>query len=239
MDLSGKTALITGGARRLGRALAIHLRQAGCSIVVHYNRSKEEAQALQSEIGCRLFQADFEKGSIKTLQSRLKEEIGFVDILINNASTFSQSDWEDLTEDIWDKDLTVNLKVPFFLAHFFGKQMKVKGFGKIVSMADIAAERSYLQYLPYSIAKSGVVAFTQALARSLAPEVQVNAIAPGTILFPENMPEDIQKTIIGNIPAGRTCSIEEFLQTVDFLLADVDYITGQTIVLDGGRSLKW
>jgi pteridine reductase len=239
MDLSGKTALITGGARRLGRALAIHLRQAGCSVVVHYNRSKEEAQSLQSEIGCRLFQADFEKGSINTLQSRLKEEIGFVDILINNASTFSQSDWQDLTEEIWDKDLIVNLKVPFFLAHFFGKQMKVNGFGKIVSMADIAAERSYLQYLPYSIAKSGVVAFTRAMARSLAPEVQVNAIAPGTILFPEDMAEETRRAIVENIPAGRTCTIEEFLQTVDFLLADVDYITGQTIVLDGGRSLKW
>ena len=239
MDLSGKTVLITGGARRLGRAVAVHLRQAGCSIVVHYNQSREEALSLQSEIGCRLFQADFQKISIKTLQNRLKEEIGFVDILINNASTFSQSDWEDVTEDIWDEDLTVNLKVPFFLAHFLGKQMKVNGFGKIVSMADIAADRPYLQYLPYSIAKSGVVTFTQALARSLAPEVQVNAIAPGTILFPEAMSDDLRKSIIERIPAGRTCSIDEFLRTVDFLLADVDYITGQTIVLDGGRSLRW
>ena len=239
MDLSGKTALITGGARRLGRSVAVHLRQAGCNIVVHYNRSKEEALSLQSEIGCRLFQADFQNPTIKTLQARLKEEIGFVDILINNASTFSQTDWEDVTEDIWDTDLTVNLKVPFFLAHFFGKQMKAKGFGKIVSVADIAAERPYLQYLPYSIAKSGVVAFTQALARSLAPEVQINAIAPGTVLFPENMPANVQKSIIEKIPAGRSCSIEEFLHTVDFLLADVDYITGQTIVLDGGRSLRW
>ena len=85
MDLSGKTALITGGARRLGRSVAVHLRQAGCNIVVHYNRSKEEALSLQSEIGCRLFQADFQKPTIKTLQARLKEEIGFVDILINNA----------------------------------------------------------------------------------------------------------------------------------------------------------
>ena len=104
-------------------------------------------------------------------------------------------------------------------------------------MADIAADRPYLQYLPYSIAKSGVVAFTQALARTLAPEVQVNAIAPGTVLFPENI--NVQKSIIEKIPAGRSCSIEEFSHTVDFLLADVDYITGQTIVLDGGRSLRW
>jgi NAD(P)-dependent dehydrogenase (short-subunit alcohol dehydrogenase family) len=231
--------LITGGARRLGRSLAVYLRQAGCSIVVHYNRSKEDAGILQSEIGCRLFQADFSKISIKNLQERLKEEIGFVDILINNASTFSRSDWEDVNEDLWDNEMAVNLKVPFFLAHFFGQQMKANGVGKIISMTDIAAKRSYLSYLPYSIAKSGVVAFTQALARSLAPEVQVNAIAPGTILFPEDMPEDLQKTILNKIPLGRTCTMEEFLRTVDFLLSDVDYITGQTIVLDGGRSLTW
>jgi pteridine reductase len=239
MELSGKIALITGGARRLGRAVAVHLRKAGCSIIVHYNDSKEEALSLQSEIGCRLFQADFETTTVKTLQSRFKEEIGFVDILINNASLFSQTPWQDITEEIWDRDLTVNLKVPFFLAHFFGKQMKTNGFGKIINMADIAAERGYLHYLPYSIAKAGVVSFTQSLARSLAPEVQVNAIAPGTILFPENMPQAMQKSILEKIPAGRLCTMEEFLRTVDFLLADVDYITGQTIVLDGGRSLKW
>ncbi len=239
MDLAGKTVLITGGARRLGRSLAIHLRQAGCNLVIHYNRSEADASSLQSEIGCRLFQADFAKTSIKNLQARLKEEIGFVDILVNNASTFSRSDWEDINEDLWENEMAVNLKVPFFLAHFFGRQMKANGIGKIISMTDIAAERSYLSYLPYSIAKSGVVAFTQALARSLAPEVQVNAIAPGTILFPEQMPEELQKTILNKIPLGRTCTIEEFLRTVDFLLTDVDYITGQTIVLDGGRSLTW
>ena len=239
MDLSGKTALITGGARRLGRALAVHLRNAGCSLVVHFNESKEDAATLQAETGCRLFQADFSKSTIKSLRQRLKEEIGPVDILINNASTFSRTDWEDVDESLWDLEMAVNLKVPFFLAHFYGKQMKDRGYGKIISMTDIAAERSYLHYLPYSIAKSGVVAFTQALARALAPEVQVNAIAPGTILFPESMPEDLKQNVLSKIPAGRTCSINEFLRTVDFLLTDVDYITGQTIVLDGGRSLTW
>jgi pteridine reductase len=239
MDLAGRTAFITGSARRLGRSLAIHLRQAGCNIVVHYNQSGADAKSLQSEIGCRLFQADFSKTSIKILQNRLKEEIGFVDILINNASSFAHTDWEDIGEELWDHEMTVNLKVPFFLAHFFGRQMKTKGFGKIINMTDIAAERAYLNYLPYSIARSGVVAFTQALARPLAPEVQVNAIAPGTILFPENMPAQLQEKILSKIPAGRTCTIDEFLRTVDFLLEDVDYITGQTIVLDGGRSLTW
>lgn len=239
MDLSGKTAMITGGARRLGRALAIHLRNAGCNLVVHYNTSKEDADSLQRQIGCRLFQADFTKLSIVDLQQRLKNEIGFVDILVNNASTFLRSDWEEVDEALWDHEIAVNLKVPFFLAHFFGKQMKDNGYGKILNMTDIAAERSYLHYLPYSIAKSGVATFTRALARTLAPEVQVNAIAPGTILFPENMPKDLQMNVLSKIPAGRTCTVDEYLRTVDFLLSDVDYITGQTIVLDGGRSLTW
>ena len=239
MDLAGKTALITGGARRLGRSLAVHLRQADCNIVVHYNRSESEAKSLQSEIGCRLFQADFSKISIKNLQDRLKEEVGFVDILINNASSFVESDWQDVNEELWDFEVTVNLKVPFFLSQYFGRQMKAKGSGKIISMADIAAEKPYSSYIPYSIAKSGVVAFTKAMAKVLAPEVQVNAIAPGTILFPDDMPEEQQKAILKKIPMRRTSTIQEFLRTVDFLVADVDYITGQTIVLDGGRSLSW
>jgi pteridine reductase len=239
MDLLGKTVLITGGARRLGKALATHLFQSGCSIVVHYNQSEEAAKQLQSEIGCRLFQANFAKITIKKLESRLKEEVGFVDIVVNNASSFTHRDWEEIDEGLWDHEFAVNLKVPFFLSHFFGRQMKANGYGKVINMTDIAAGKPYLNYLPYSIARSGVVAFTQALARALAPEVQVNAIAPGTILFPEDMPKETQKKILEKIPAGRTGTIQELLRTVDFLLTDVDYITGQTIVLDGGRSLTW
>lgn len=239
MELKGKTALVTGAAQRLGRAVAIHLYEKGCSLVVHYNKSEKEANELQSQIGCRLFHADFSKISIAKLQGRLKDEIGSIDILINNASSFASNDWQDVDEGLWDRDLSINLKVPFFLSQYYGPLMKAKGGGKILNMSDIAAAHPYLKHLPYSIAKSGVIAFTEALARPLAPEVQVNAIAPGTILFPEDMPESARKTILHNIPAQRTATLEEFLRTVDFLLEDVDYITGQTIVLDGGRSLSW
>jgi pteridine reductase len=239
MELSGKTVLITGGARRLGKSLAAHLYQLGSSIVVHYNSSDAEAKEFQSQIGCRLFHADFSKISVQKLKSRLKEEIGAVDVLINNASTFDERPWEDIDEASWDHDLNVNLKIPFFLAHYFGPLMKARGYGKILNLSDIAAEHPYLKHLSYSIAKAGMISFTRALARTLAPEVQVNAIAPGTILFPENMPEHTQNAILKNIPAGRTATLDEFLRTVDFLLEDVDYITGQTIVLDGGRSLTW
>jgi pteridine reductase len=239
MELKGKTAFITGAAKRLGRAVATHLHEKGCSIVVHYNESEKEASELQSQIGCRLFQADFSKISISKLQTRLKQEIGSIDILINNASSFEERDWQDIDEEAWDYDLKLNLKVPFFLAHYFGPLMKAKGCGKILNMSDIAADHPYLRHLPYSIAKAGIIAFTRALARPLAPEVQVNSIAPGTILFPDSMPKSTQETILHHIPAGRTATLQEFLRTVDFLLEDVDYITGQTIVLDGGRSLSW
>jgi pteridine reductase len=239
MELKGKTAFITGAAKRLGRAAAVHLHEKGCSIVVHFNESKKEANELQSQIGCRLFQADFSEISISKLHSRLKQEIGTIDILINNASSFQEKDWQDVDEETWDCDLSVNLKIPFFLSHYFGQLMKAKGEGKILNMSDIAAEHPYLKHISYSIAKAGMIAFTQALARPLAPEVQVNAIAPGTILFPDSMTKSAQEIILDRIPAHRTATLQEFLRTVDFLLEDVDYITGQTIVLDGGRSLSW
>jgi len=237
MNPSNKVVFVTGGARRLGREIALHLRETGFSIVVHYNKSRDEALSLQTQTGCRLFQADFTSIRISELVDRLENEVGEVDALINNASVFQMRKWNQIDEQLWDEEMAVNLKMPFFLARHFGSRMKKKGSGKIINMSDIAAERPYLNYLPYSIARAGVPALTRALARILAPEVQVNAIAPGSILFAEDMPVASREAILKKIPARRTATTEELLHTVDFLLSDVDYITGQTIVLDGGRSL--
>jgi pteridine reductase len=239
MDLKGKKVFITGAARRLGWEVARHLIAAGCRVTAHYNHSKMQAEELQKQTGCRLFQADFSSIDINALRSRLDQEVGIVDIFISNASSFQKCEFESINEDLWDQEISINLKVPFFLSQHFGIRMKRKGSGKIIHMSDIAAERAYLPYIPYSIAKAGVVAMTAALARKLAPEVQVNSIAPGTILFVEDLSEEDRKKILKRIPAGRTGTVEEFLGTVDFLLSDVDYITGQTLVLDGGRSLTW
>jgi NAD(P)-dependent dehydrogenase (short-subunit alcohol dehydrogenase family) len=239
MDLKNKSILITGAARRLGRETAVHLVKAGARLTIHFNESVKEAEALRKEIGCEIVQADFNKISPNELCKKLESAVKDVDVLINNASSFIHSAWHEITEEIWDQELTVNLKVPFFLTKHFGSLMKSKGSGKILNIADIAAEHPYLMYFPYSIAKAGIVTMTRGFARALAPAVQVNAIAPGTVLRPDNMPADQFQKLIEKIPAHRPANVEEFLRTVDFLLRDVDYITGQTIVLDGGRSLNW
>jgi pteridine reductase len=239
MNIQNKHVLITGAARRLGRETAIHLSKAGCKVTVHYNTSREGAESLCAEISCSLVQADFTTLPVEEVCKRIESETGRIDILINNASSFTHAKWNEVNEQTWDHEIAVNLKVPFFLTKYFGSRMKTNGEGKIINIADIAAEHPYLGYFPYSIAKAGLIAATRGFARALAPEVQVNAIAPGTILPPENMdPKQIEK-VIEKIPAHRTGTVQEFLRTVDFLLAGVDYITGQTIVLDGGRSLNW
>jgi len=235
MQLKGRKVFITGAARRLGREMALHLIGMGCDVIVHYNQSASEAQSLQKQ--CRLFQANFASISIAHLEDRLAKEVGDVDILINNASGFHRRKWSAIDEKLWDLELSVSLKVPFFLSKYYGQQMKARGAGKILNMLDIAAFRPYLSYLPYSIAKAGLAAVTESLARVLAPEVQVNAIAPGTVLFSEDQSEEERKKLLSKIPARRTATIQELLRTVDFLLGDIDYITGQIIILDGGRSL--
>ena len=239
MDLKNKSVLITGAARRLGRETAVHLARAGARITVQFNESLEEAKSLQKEIGCEIVQANFTAMPAEELCKRLESAAGHVDILINNASTFTHVRWPEISEEIWDRELTVNLKVPFFLTCYFGSRMKTKGIGKILNIADIAAEHPYLTYFAYSIAKSGIITMTRGFARALAPSVQVNAIAPGTVMPPDNMDPEQYRKLIEKIPAQRPASVEEFLRTVDFLLSDVDYITGQTIILDGGRSLNW
>jgi pteridine reductase len=239
MNLQDKHVLITGAAKRLGRETAIHLSRSGCKITVHYNTSHKEAEELRAEISCNLVQADFTILPVEDVCKRIEAEAGQVEILINNASSFTHSKWNEVSEQTWDHEIAVNLKMPFFLTKYFGVRMKAKGEGKIINIADIAAEHPYLSYFPYSIAKAGLIAATRGFARALAPQVQVNAIAPGTILPPENMDPKQMEKVIEKIPVHRAGTVQEFLRTVDFLLADVDYITGQTIVLDGGRSLNW
>jgi pteridine reductase len=238
MNIKGKIALVTGAGRRLGREVVSHLSNAGCKVVTHYNRSAKEAEALQAETGCRIFHADFSTTTIADLKRRIDSEIGAVDILINNASSFQKSHWRDISEELWDSEFAVNLKTPFFLAQHLGAKMKEKREGKIINLADIAGYRAYLNYLPYSLAKTGVIALTQTLARALAPEVQVNGIAPGTVLFIDGLSDESKTKIVEKIPARRTAKISEFLATIDYLLS-VDFLTGQTIVLDGGRTLTW
>jgi pteridine reductase len=235
VSLEGKTAFITGAARRLGRAMALHLAKAGCSVVAHYNRSSAEALSLRSETGCSILQADFRQLSVAGLRELLRREVPVADILINSASIFERGAWASVSEQQWDEEMAVNLKFPFFLCQFFGPSMRERGHGKIINILDIAAERPYLEYLPYSIARAGGVSLTRAFARALAPEVQVNAIAPGAI----DVGEETEGDVIRRIPAGRAGHVDELLHALDYLLLGGDYVTGQVLVLDGGRTLTW
>lgn len=235
MNIKGKTALITGGARRIGRVIAEALAERGANLIIHYNRSQKDAIRAQKElsrsgVSITLFQADFTK--VKTLEKktrRLLAEHGPIHILINNASSFYPTPFGKISECEWDDLVNSNLKGPFFLTQRIGKAMLKAGAGKIVNVGDAALSRPYMNYIPYGIAKTGVIALTQMLAKNLAPKVQVNCVSPGSVLLPEK-PSNRTKR-----PAG---SPRDIAQAVLFFLEGTDHATGVNLIVDGGQAIK-
>ena len=191
MDLKGKVALVTGAGRRVGRAIAIKFGDHGASVAVHYHRSRAEANAVVAEIAskrgkARAFRANLESvAEIEKLIASVLDEFGRIDVLVNSASVFAPKALGEITERDWNANLDTNLKAPFFLSKFAGAAMRKQGAGKIVSIGDWAGIRPYKDYLPYSVSKGGLIALTKALAKELAPEVQVNCIALGMVAPPE------------------------------------------------------
>ncbi|MBI4398840.1 MAG: SDR family NAD(P)-dependent oxidoreductase [Candidatus Omnitrophica bacterium] len=241
MKLQGKTALVTGSARRVGKQIALALAKRGCHIILHYNRSRKEAQAAAREIaslGVRvtLFQADL--GKIPSLERKaraLLERSRPIHILVNNASSFYQTPFGRITEKEWDDLVNSNLKGPFFLTQIIGRSMLQHGGGKIVNIGDWSALRPYKNFLPYSIAKSGVLIMTQILAKTLAPSVQVNAVSPGAVLLPKNFDEKSTREVIRKTPLGKIGSPEDIAAGVLFFLEGTDFATGANLVIDGGQ----
>ena len=193
MDLKNKVALVTGAARRIGRAIALDLAAHGTSIAVHYRTSQSEADAVVAEITtnggkAQAFRANLEHvAEIEQMVANVLDAFGRIDILVNSASVFAPTPLEQLTERDWDANLDTNLKAPFFLSKFAGAAMRQQGAGKIVNLGDWAGIRPYKDYLPYSVSKSGLIGLTKALAKELAPEVQVNCIALGMVMPPEEL----------------------------------------------------
>ena len=244
--LEGKVVLITGGARRVGAAIARRLHTAGANLVVHYRSSTADARALKSElIAARadsvvLVQGDLLKPA--NLAGLIKDAVkafGRLDALVNNASSFYPTAMGEITEKAWDDLVGTNLKVPLFLSQAAARELK-KHHGAIVNIIDIHADFPMKNYIVYTTAKGGLLALTRSLARELGPEVRVNGVAPGTILWPDDeawKDELARQRIMNQTALKRIGEPDDIAKTVEFLLTNAPYITGQVIAVDGGRSV--
>jgi len=241
MELKGKVALVTGGAVRVGRAISLALSEAGASVAVNYHHSEEAAREVVALITARggnaeAFQADVSVAAdVDRMFDGVLERFGRLDVLVNNAAIFPRTPFTTVTEAEWDQVLDINLKGSFLCALRAGREMLQRDGGKIVNIADVSAYRPWASYIPYCVSKAGVIALTQGLAKALAPKVQVNAVAPGTVLFPESYSEEQRQRAVQPIPMGREGSPEDVARTVLFLIEGSDFITGAVIPVDGGR----
>jgi len=245
-QLNDKVALITGAAQRIGAQIARTLHGAGMKLVLHYRGSQSAAQALAAELNqsradsATLLQADLsDPATLAPLVEAAAAHWGRLDALVNNASTFYPSPIGAVTLPQWHDLMDVNLKAPFFLAQAAAPLLTKSG-GCIVNIADIHADRPLKGYPVYCMAKAGLVMMTRALARELGPAVRVNAVAPGAILWPEQgLDPAAQATILARTALKRQGSPKDIASTVLFLIRDAEYITGQVLSVDGGRSLGY
>jgi NAD(P)-dependent dehydrogenase (short-subunit alcohol dehydrogenase family) len=241
MELAGRWALVTGAAKRVGRAIALELAGHGANIVIHYNTSARPSQATVGEVkalGVQSFALGGDLGrsdDVLRLAREAEERTGGIDVLVNNASNYFRVPFDDLTEEVWDASLDVNLKAPFLLSWAIGRAMRGRGRGRIVNLADWAAERPYDDYLPYCVAKAGVVCLTKALAKALAPDVQVNAVAPGPVMPPDDLPAAERQGIVRAKPLKRFGKPDDVARCVRFLAEEADFSTGAVYLVDGGR----
>ena len=244
-SLNSKAALITGGAKRIGAAIATILHAAGMDLVIHFRRSAAEAQSLAAALNetrpdsVVLVEGDLEKSEdCAALAQRAIDAFGRMDALINNASAFFPTPIGEVTNDHWEALMGVNLKAPFFLSQACAKAL-ASTHGAIINLTDIYADRPLPRHPVYSASKAGLVALTRSLAQELGPGVRVNAVAPGAIIWPESGDsEENQNEILRRTPLGRLGDPQDIADTVKFLLCDAPFITGQIINVDGGRSAR-
>ena len=245
--MQGKVILITGGAKRVGAATCRRLHAQGANLAVHYRAAEKDARTLQTQLNqvrpgsVALLQADLlDIAGLPHLIGETVNHFGKLDALINNASSFFPTPMEEITEKMWDDLIGSNLKAPLFLSQAAAPQLR-KQRGCIVNIVDIHAEWPLKRYVIYNAAKGGLAALTRSLALELAPEIRVNGISPGPILWPENgewADEISRQHIIDRTLLKRTGEPDDIARTVAFLIADAPYITGQIIAVDGGRSVS-
>jgi pteridine reductase len=241
MELRGKAVLVTGGALRVGRAIALALAERGANVAINYNRSSQAADQTESEIkshGVESLAVQGDISNVSAVEKMIQTVVGHfgsLDVLVNSAAIYEKTPLDRVSEADWDSHLDINLKGSFFCAKFAGAQMLKQRRGKIINFADWAAVRPYADYLPYCISKAGIIAMTRGLAKSLAPHVQVNCIAPGPILLPSDFTEEETQRVIDATPLKRLGSPQDITATVIFLVEASDFITGAMINVDGGR----
>ncbi len=245
--MQGKAILVTGGAKRVGAAICRRLHAAGANIAIHYRSSAAEAQTLCADLNAlrpdsaAIFQADLlDLHAMPQLVDMIIKDLGRLDALVNNASSFYPTSLADIDEQQWQDLLGTNLQAPLFLAQAAATELR-RRHGCIVNITDIHAERPMHGHLLYSVAKAGLVALTKGLAQEMAPQVRVNAVAPGVIIWPEGaawMDEEQRRKIVAHTLLKREGEPDDIARTVQFLIADAPYITGQIISVDGGRSVN-
>jgi NAD(P)-dependent dehydrogenase (short-subunit alcohol dehydrogenase family) len=241
MDLRGRWALVTGGAKRVGRSIALELAGRGANLIVHYNTSAEAAAGTVRDLealGVKAFAVPGElrvTAAVEALAEAVEQRTGGVSILVNSASNYLHVPFDELTEEVWDASLDANLKAPFLLSWHLGRKMRARGAGRIVNLVDWSAERPYADYLPYCVSKAGLVCLTKALAKALAPAVQVNGVAPGPVLAPEDMSETTQQAVARATPLKRFGTPEDVARCVRFLVEEGEFSTGSIFHVDGGR----
>jgi NAD(P)-dependent dehydrogenase (short-subunit alcohol dehydrogenase family) len=240
-SLEGKVALVTGAAKRIGRSVALRLASEGADVIVNYRTSKGEADEVVAQItsmGRRALavQGDVaKKADVTALFTALEKQFGRLDILVNNAGMFFPAKFEELSEEQWDRILDTNLKSQFLCSQAAAPMLRRNGRGRIVNFASLGGLLAWPDYAHYCVSKAGVIMLTRCMARALAPEITVNAIAPGTISFPGDAPE-IAEDFIRRAPLQRTGTAMDIDDAVVFLVQS-SFITGQVIVVDGGRTL--
>jgi 3-oxoacyl-[acyl-carrier protein] reductase len=237
--LEGQVALVTGGAKRIGRSIALRLAAEGADVVVNYATSKAEAEGVVREIqrsGRRAIAVEANvsrRAEVQKLFAAAEKEFGRLDILVNNAGMFFAAKFEELTEEQWDRIMNANLKSQFLCAQAAAPIMKRQGRGRIINLSSLGGILAWPAYTHYCVSKAGSIMLTRCLARALGPEILVNSVAPGTIQFPGELPDE---EYIHRVPLHRTGTGDDIAGAVAYL-ATADSVTGQTIVVDGGRSL--
>ncbi|HEX4389210.1 MAG TPA: pteridine reductase [Steroidobacteraceae bacterium] len=244
--LHGRTALVTGAARRVGAQIARTLHQAGANVLLHYHTSAEDAAALEGELNAlragsaRVASCDLlDVASLPGLVAAATQAFGGLDVLVNNASTFFPTPVGDITEIDWNDIVGTNLKAPLFLTQA-AKAPLYEREGLVLNIADIHGLRPLGRYPVYSVAKAGLIMLTKALARELGPHVRVNAIAPGPVMWPaDGLDQALQEKIIRRTALKRPGSAAEVARACLFFATEAPWVTGQVLAVDGGRSIGW